>query len=286
MKNNKQKKQTTKNLLDIESKDRLSSETIDSLSKKPHLLDIFFKSSIENTFSELLFRLTNEKYNEKKANRLWMGIIKHKDTLNRKLKRDVGILVATLDYLTNITNEISSPKITQDQNIETAARMATTDPLTGLYSRNVFDISLEKEIIKSIRYKKFLSLIIIDIDDFKLINDTYGHQEGDKVLVKLVKIINNNIRKADFFARYGGEEFTVIMPETPIKKAFMVSERIRVNVCKLLKAKNQNITISIGIGTLSKAINSAYDLIKSTDDALYKAKKNGKNCTRSISKIK
>lgn len=275
-------KKTIKNLLDIESKDRLSSDTIDNLSNKPLLLDIYLRTSIENTFSELLFRLTNEKYNEGKANRLWKAIIIHKDKLNRKLKRDVGILVATLDYLTNITNEISSPKITQDQNIETAARMATTDPLTGLYSRNVFDISLEKEIIKSIRYKRALSLIIIDIDDFKLINDTYGHQVGDKAIVKLVKIIGKNLRKADLFARYGGEEFAVIMPETLPDEAFLVSERIRINVFKSLKIKNKKTTISIGIGTLSETIYSAYDLINSADYALYKAKAAGKNCTRGL----
>jgi diguanylate cyclase (GGDEF)-like protein len=273
-----QKKKTTTNLIKIESKRRLSANLIEDLSNKPRLLDTYLKASIENTFSELLFRLTNETYNEKKSNKLWKKIIKHKNNLNKELKRNVGILVATLDYLTNITNEISSPKITKDDNIETSAKMATTDPLTGLYSKNVFDISLEKEIIKSIRYKKALSLIIIDIDDFKFINDTYGHQEGDKILIKLVKIINNNLRKADFFARYGGEEFVVIMPETPIEKAVAVSERIRKNVFKSLKIKNQNISISIGVSTLSKKTNSAYDLIKHADDALYKAKKNGKNC--------
>ncbi len=275
-------KQNTKDLLDIESKDRLSSDTIDKLSKNPHLLDIYLKASIENSFSELLFRLTNEKYNEKKANKLWAAIISHKDKLNKMLNRDVGILVATLDYLTNILKEISSPKITKDKNIETAARMATTDSLTGLYSRNIFDISLEKEIIKSIRYKKALSLIIIDIDDFKYINDTYGHQAGDKVIVKLVNIINNNLRKADLFARYGGEEFAVIMPETLTGEAYVVSERIRKKVLKSLKVKNQDVTVSIGISTLTKEINSAYDLIKYADDALYRAKEDGKNCTRNI----
>lgn len=272
-------KQSTNNLLDIKSKDRLSSDDIDNLSNKPKLLDLYLKSSIENTFSELLFRLTQEKYNEKKANKLWKAILKHKNNFNIKLERDVGILVAALDYLTNITHEIASPKITHDQHIEEAARIATTDPLTGLYSKNVFAISLEKEIIKAIRHKKALSLIIIDIDDFKSINDTYGHQEGDKVIVKLVQIIKRNIRKSDWLARYGGDEFIVIMPETVIEEATTVSERIRMNVFELLKNNERNITISIGISTLSESVNSSYDLIKSADDALYKAKQSGKNNT-------
>jgi len=281
-KNNTRKKQITKNLFDIESKDRLTSDTIDDLSNKSNLLDIYLELSNENTFSELLFRLTNKKFNEEKAKILWDAITKHRDYLNNNLQRDVGILVATLDYLTNITEEITNPKISHDQTIEDAASMATTDPMTGLYSRNIFNISLEKEIIKSIRYKKSLSLIIIDIDDFKIINDTYGHQEGDNVIIDLVTIVNKDIRSADLFARYGGEEFAIIMPETNIKTAVLVAERIRLNVSKILKKEKHNITISIGACTLSKKINSSYQLIKYADDALYKAKKSGKNCVKAI----
>jgi len=275
-----QKIHITKNLLDIESKGRLSSKTINILSNKPRLLDNYLKASIENTFSELLFRLTQENYIEKKANKLWKVILKHKLSLNQKLGRDIGILVAALDYLTNITNEISSPKITYDKNIEETAQIATTDPLTGLYTRNVFNISLEKEIIKAIRYKNNLSLIIIDIDNFKFVNDSFGHQEGDKVIIKLVRIINKNIRKSDLFARYGGEEFAVIMPETHSDEAFKVSERIRINVFKILKSYEKKITVSIGIGILSESVDSAYNLIKCADDALYKAKQSGKNCVK------
>ena len=263
--------------MDIDSKERLSSDVIDELSNKPLLLDKYLKSSIENTFSELLFRLTYEKYNEKKAIRLWKSILKHKNELNIKLDRDVGILTATLDYLTNITDEISFPKIIHDQRIEDVVKIATTDGLTGIYSRSIFDFSIEQEIIKAVRYDKSLSLMLIDIDDFKKINDTYGHQDGDDVIKKLVKIIKRNLRKSDLVARYGGEEFAVIMPETSIQKAFTVAERIRKNAAKILKCKELNITICIGISTLSKAIDSVYDLIKIADDALYNAKKGTKN---------
>ena len=119
--------------------------------------------------------------------------------------------------------------------------------------------------------------MLIDIDDFKNVNDTYGHQDGDAVLRKLVKIIKKSLRKSDLVARYGGEEFAIIMPETSIKKAFTVAERIRKNVANMLKCKALNITISIGIGTLSEKINSVYDLIRIADAALYRAKRDGKN---------
>ena len=274
---NKQKNLATNKLMDIDSKERLSSDVIDELSNKPLLLDKYLKSSIENTFSELLFRLTYEKYNEKKATRLWNSILIHRNELNIKLERDVGILTATLDYLTNITDEISFPKIIHDQRIEDVVRIATTDGLTGLYSRSIFDFSIEQEMIKAVRYNKPLSLMLIDIDDFKNVNDTYGHQNGDAVIRKLVKIIKKNLRKSDLVARYGGEEFAVIMPETSIEKAFAVAERIRKNSVKILKCKELNITICIGISTQSKTIDSVYDLIKIADDALYKAKKNNKN---------
>ena len=276
----KSKSQIIQDLIDIESKERLSSNEIDKLANKPELLDIYMKSSIENTFSELLFRLTNEKYAEKKAEKLWTAILDHKNAVNNKLDRDVGILVATLDYLTNVVKEISNPKISLDKNIENAARMATTDPLTGLYSRNVFNIILEKEIIQSIRYKKNLSLLMIDIDDFKIINDSYGHQEGDSVIIDIVGIINTQIRKADIFARYGGEEFVIVMPETDIEEAAHVAERIRSDVFNKIKRKETRVSVSIGVGKLSKSINSTYGLVKSADNALYIAKRDGKNCIK------
>ena len=119
--------------------------------------------------------------------------------------------------------------------------------------------------------------MLIDIDDFKRVNDTYGHQDGDDVLKKVVKIMKKILRKSDLVARYGGEEFAVIMPETSTQKAFSVAERIRKNVANNLKCKELTITISIGIGTLSDKINSVYDLIKIADEALYQAKHNNKN---------
>ncbi len=279
----KSKSQIIQDLIDIESKDRLSSDEIDKMANMPELLDIYMKSSIENTFAELLFRLTNEKYTEKKAEKLWTAILDHKNDVNNKLNRDVGILVATLDYLTNVVKEISNPKISLDKNIENAARMATTDPMTGLYSRNVLNIILEKEIIQSIRYKKNLSLLMIDIDDFKIINDSYGHQEGDGVIIDIVGIISNQIRKADIFARYGGEEFAIVMPETDNEEAANVAERIRSDVFDKIKRETTRVSVSIGIGKLSESINSTYSLIKSADNALYIAKKDGKNCIRSES---
>jgi len=176
------RERTTQSLWDIESKNRFSSESIDDFAKTTRLLDQYLKTSIKNTFSELLFRLTHKKYSKNKAFKLWTAIVKHKGILNRDLGRDVGILIATLDYLTNITGDILSPKIMDDKKNEAATKVATRDALTGLYMRNVFDYFLESEISKFFKYNKPLSLIMSDIDNFKDINDNYGHQKMTSML--------------------------------------------------------------------------------------------------------
>ena len=273
----KQKEQTTKKLFAIESKERLSSESIDELSSNSQLLDQYLKSSLEHTFSELLFRLTHERYNENKANTLWDAVVTHKHDLNKKLYRDVGILVATLDYLTNITGDIASPKIMNDQNIEEAAEVATRDALTGLYLRGVFDFLLKKEIARSLRYHTPLSLLMADIDNFKRANDHYGHQTGDAVLQQIGNIFLRHSRQADLPARYGGEEFAVILPETSLEEAFVLAERLRKKVFHFYTSKTPTVTVSIGVASLREGVTSGSELIKEADNALYAAKQRGKN---------
>ena len=113
--------------------------------------------------------------------------------------------MATLDYLTNITGDILSPKIIDDLRIEEAANIATRDSLTGLYTRGVFDFSLGRMVTEYARYDRNLSLLLVDIDDFKHVNDRFGHQAGDGVLSEMGKLFLNSIREADLPARYGGE---------------------------------------------------------------------------------
>ena len=150
-------KATASKLLSIESKNRLSSDSIESLSEKPKLLKEYLDLSISNTFSELMFRLTHEIYSEDKSKILWDEIITHKDEIESKLGRHVGILVTTLDYLTNISEDLISPKIIEDRRIEEAALMATRDHLTGLYLRSVLDFSIELLYKEHKRYRKNLS---------------------------------------------------------------------------------------------------------------------------------
>ena len=270
--------ETTKKLFDIESGDRLTSKSINVLCNNPELLKDYLESSLTHTFSELLFRLTHEIYDEAKANKLWDKIVEHKLNLEKRIDRDIGILVATLDYLTNITGDISSPKIMDDLRIEEAANIATRDSLTGLYTRAVFDFSLSRIIKEHARYDRDLSLILADVDGFKKINDRYGHQAGDDVLREIGRLFLNGLREADLPARYGGEEISVILPETPINQAIALAERIRKKVYQHFIEKNPPLTVSIGVSCIQKpGITSALQLIHSADKALYAAKDYGKN---------
>ncbi|MDI6786332.1 MAG: diguanylate cyclase [bacterium] len=160
--------------------------------------------------------------------------------------------------------------------------LSITDELTGLYNYRYFSSKLDSEILRSQRYKRVFSLIIMDIDDFKLINDNYGHKQGDVVLKTLAKIMKDTTREVNILARYGGEEFTIILPEENIRGAMVVAERIRSNVEKhnfsyIEKGGHLKITISLGVSEYPANGESEDQLVRNADKALYRAKSEGKN---------
>lgn len=162
--------------------------------------------------------------------------------------------------------------------------MADRDGLTGIFNRRYFQESLEREVVRARRYERPLSLILFDIDHFKKLNDTLGHQAGDTVLRDLGAIVRNMLREADVFCRYGGEEFVVILPETDKSGALGLAERIRRAVSKHsfrdTAGKPFGITISLGVSTMPPVAEKEA-LIKTADDALYRAKESGRNCVAS-----
>jgi diguanylate cyclase (GGDEF)-like protein len=270
--------ETARKLVDIESKERLTSDSIGVLCDQPKLLKEYLDSSIANTFSELMFRLTHEIYTEEKATALWHQIVLHRKNLKEQVGRDMGMLVAALDYLSNISRDISSPKIMEDLRIEEAAAMATRDSLTGLYLRGVFEFSLERMVQEHRRYGKALSVILLDIDDFKQVNDYYGHQVGDDVLLRIGEMVLNSIRKADFPARYGGEEIAIIFPETSIVQATVMADRLREDVRRCFAVGEPTITVSIGVSCIHVPdTTTASELVRQADKALYEAKRTGKD---------
>lgn len=160
--------------------------------------------------------------------------------------------------------------------------MATVDELTGLANFRVFKRRLKDDWLRAARYETPLSLVMFDLDDFKRVNDSYGHQAGDRVLREFATLVAGGARATDIAARYGGEEFAMILPHTGGERAVRVAERIRRAVEEFPFGERQppiRVTVSAGIATYpaSPGIDSAEQLVAAADRALYSAKKAGKN---------
>lgn len=155
------------------------------------------------------------------------------------------------------------------------------DSLTGLGNQQYLRHRLSQEFTRAARYGRDLSLLFLDIDHFKVINDTYGHELGNAVLVKVSSIIQDSIRKTDIAARYGGEEFVVVLPETPAQGAVVAAERIRDSVAHgaSLGRHFGRVTVSVGVSYYPDSAASAEDLLCGADSAMYQAKRGGRNRT-------
>ncbi|HEB81293.1 MAG TPA: GGDEF domain-containing protein [Gammaproteobacteria bacterium] len=155
--------------------------------------------------------------------------------------------------------------------------MAFTDSLTKIYNRLHFAHFLDAEIDKAKRYGTTFSIIFFDLDHFKLINDTYGHQVGDEVLEQVTKLVDSMNRKADIFARYGGEEFIILTPETDISGAMIHAERLRDKIDKYNFKTVGHLTSSFGVTEFKGENDSIEELLDRADIALYQAKELGRN---------
>jgi len=155
--------------------------------------------------------------------------------------------------------------------------MAVTDSLTGLYVRRYFMVKLQEEIHRAERYNKRLSVVMADLDRFKRINDTYGHDAGDRALKSISKFLQKNIRDVDAIARYGGEEFVMLIPDADKESAFCLAERLRAELARVKLEDLPPITISLGIATYPLDGTDIEDLIRKADAAMYAAKQKGRN---------
>lgn len=155
--------------------------------------------------------------------------------------------------------------------------VAITDFLTGLYIRRYFMSRLQDELIRSERYNKAFSIAMVDIDKFKNVNDTYGHDAGDQLLKAAGRFFQKNLRQTDVIARYGGEEFVIFFPETNKKVAYTLTERLREGFSQIRLDKLPRLTISLGISTYPEDGKDIETLIKNADTAMYAAKQNGRN---------
>ncbi len=163
-------------------------------------------------------------------------------------------------------------------------RLAMRDPLTGLYNRYYFEDRLDGEFERARRYKRPFSILMIDLDDFKKINDNYGHDAGDDVLRKIGEVLRTKTRRSDTQVRYGGEEFVLIIPESSLRGAIQVGNKLCREIRKLVFSTPTSpfaVTISTGVASSSaKPYSHWKEILKDADRALYKAKAGGKDCVR------
>jgi len=188
-----------------------------------------------------------------------------------------------VDRLTERLQSVQQESDTLRKRLKEERNLAMVDPLTGIPNRYAYNERLEQEVARWRRYKSPLVLTVWDVDRFKLINDTYGHQAGDKVLTVIAKLLHKQVRETDFVARYGGEEFVLLLPETELENAAVVGEQIRKSVeeCEFhFRGNPVPITISCGMSEFREG-DSAERVFARADSALYKAKENGRNQCRS-----
>ncbi len=191
----------------------------------------------------------------------------------------------TIDYVKQLTNQASTT-IQKAAVYAEILKYASFDALTNLNNRRQFEMRLSQEVATARRRKSDLSCIMIDIDYFKKVNDTYGHAVGDFVLREIAKIITKEIREYDIASRYGGEEFCILLPHTIVQDAANVAERLRhtventildiKSVCEF-ECDNFNVTISMGVSQFDQSYTTTEQIYKNADKALYRAKKAGRN---------
>ena len=217
---------------------------------------------------------------EEDAERHWLQFHEHRVKLIEKLARDVDIATAMCDYLRMNSEYLSHPRIIETLRYETVFHNTVHDRLTGLFNRHYYDESFAQQIAQARRYNDNLSLLFLDIDNFKEINDNYGHGAGDEVLKKLSALLTGHKRDSDIAARYGGEEFLLLMTRTDLESAIIVGERLRKKIEQEPVSYRGNkiyFTVSGGIASCPLHATTADELLRMADNALYQAKGAGKN---------
>lgn len=186
--------------------------------------------------------------------------------------------------LEEIYNQIEKKQIELMEINLSLVEISNTDKLTGIANRRLFQEKLEEQIKLYQKEEKSFSLLIIDIDHFKKVNDTYGHQIGDVVLEKLAKLLKKQVRPGDIVARFGGEEFTIILPHTDGEEAMLIAKKLNLSVEEDEWKDVDGLTVSVGVATFTSEDNEA-SIVKNADQALYYSKENGRNRSTHFSKI-
>jgi diguanylate cyclase (GGDEF)-like protein len=233
-------------------------------------------------YAALLLILTNLGFEESEARRHWEEILRHRRALGQALGRNVGLRVAVLDYFVNLNRQLTHPRIIEVSLADRLDATATIDPRTGLWNGRQFLSSLQKEIRRAKRYRLDLTMLYLDIDDFREINQRHGDLVGDILLREVAILIKNKIRDIDMAARLAGEEFGLILPETERMGAFLVAERVRKEMERHFLRRDVDgrpiaLTVTIGMAKYPDDAAIADRLVRRAEEAMHQAKARGGN---------
>jgi len=233
---------------------------------------------LRRTFcSNCLELFVHLRFDEETAKRHWDGIFANHRNLCSSLSRQVGLRLAVFDYFLNLNRCLDNPILVEIRLFRNTEQQAMVDGLTGLYNRRYFDDCIRKEINRCMRHDSRMSVLIVDIDNLKKINDGKGHLFGDQAIRHVALSLQASLRKEDVPCRYGGDEFVVVMPETTENGAMALAMRFRDKLNRDSLARKQGLTVSGGIATYPFDGNTPETLLSRADKGLYKAKFMGKN---------
>ncbi|MEC9476485.1 MAG: GGDEF domain-containing protein [Planctomycetota bacterium] len=234
--------------------------------------------------SDLMELLTHRRFEPEQAQDLWRGIIRHKKKLENRLERSVGVRVAAADYLTNRRPTLQSPRIVPRSEMDQLVSQVSLDPLTGLLNRRFIDQTLRLEMQRTRRYGGLFTVLLIDLDHFKKINDEHGHVAGDEALVDVSRRIQAVSRETDILGRWGGDELLLILPQTSADDARILTGRLRHDIRQrplvFHNGDHCNATISIGIASYPDHGQTVQELLESASSALRAAKTAGRDTER------
>jgi diguanylate cyclase (GGDEF)-like protein len=258
-----------------------SGDIIDHIQDDEYLLDSIGKKP-GTYYRELIFALIQIRLPEEEAKRDWKEILKHKYLLSEKLGRNVGIHVSSLDYYTNIKKTLAFPKIVDARDYVDTARSALVDDLTKAYNRHFFDDEFKRLFLLARATGRVFSLIMLDLDHFKVYNDVNGHIQGDIALIEVVRILHALCSKDDSVCRYGGEEFAVVLGDQPLNLALKTAENIRQAIYDYRFVNEQplpggRLSASLGVSTYREDLASPKHMVEEADIALYRVKNSGRN---------